>query len=408
MLILVSDLLTREEDVFKTLKMLKSRGLEVVLFHVLHPDEVTLPFEGDLVFESLEDDPPLGTGSLRRAPTISESHSGADRVLQEKLPDSGHRLPVFGNHHAIGTGVTVLSSPPEKFAKDMNFSFTSPWYLLGLLGLALPILIHLLTRRQQTRLKFSAVYLLQQAQKRAVRKSRPNKLLLLLLRCLAIGFLCLALANPIMSSGGLESVLTSRPTAHVFILDDSFSMSAASDPGTLFDRATQTLTELIEKLPANHTYSLVLASNPSRLVQDGTGDPGKALKWLKAAQPSHRTTSIGKAVTVAADLLSTAPQESKRIFILTDMDQNGWDRDEFPTTFAEDSRIQIKIIDFSGHQKGINRALVQKVKLNQEFLTNRRIIRGAGDGRQPAAEPGYQATSNLPVRQRQAAERKHD
>ena len=60
MLVLVSDLLSRDDDVFKTLKMLKSRGLEVIVFHVLHPDEVTLPFEGDLVFESLEDDPPLG------------------------------------------------------------------------------------------------------------------------------------------------------------------------------------------------------------------------------------------------------------------------------------------------------------------------------------------------------------
>ncbi|MCZ6513609.1 MAG: DUF58 domain-containing protein, partial [Nitrospinae bacterium] len=60
MLVLVSDLLTRDDDVLKTLKMLKSRGLEVIVFHVLHPDEVTLPFEGDLVFESLEDDPPLG------------------------------------------------------------------------------------------------------------------------------------------------------------------------------------------------------------------------------------------------------------------------------------------------------------------------------------------------------------
>jgi hypothetical protein len=257
----------------------------------------------------------------------------------------------------------------------MNFSFTSPWYLLGLLGLALPILIHLLTRRQQTRLKFSAVYLLQQAQKRAVRKSRPNKLLLLLLRCLAIAFLCLALANPIVSSGSLENVLASRPSAHVFILDDSYSMTATSDQGTLFDRAKATLTELIEKLPGNHSLSLVLASNPARVVQTWTGDPGTTLKWLKAVQPSHRTTSIGKAVTVAADLLNTAPQENKRVFILTDMDQNGWDRDEFPTAFTEDSRTQIKIIDFSGFQKGLNRAFVQKVKLNQEFLTNRRIIR---------------------------------
>ena len=257
----------------------------------------------------------------------------------------------------------------------MNFSFTSPWYLLGLLGLALPILIHLLTRRQQTRLKFSAVYLLQQAQKRSVRKSRPNKLLLLLLRCLAISFLCLALANPILSSGDLENALISRPTAHAFILDDSYSMSATADQGTLFDRATETLAELISKLPGNHSFSLILASNPARVVQDWTGDPGKTLKWLKAARPSHRTTSIGKAVTVAIDLLNSAPQDNKRIFILTDMDQNGWDRDEFPTAFAENSRTQIKVIDFSDYQKGLNQALVQKVKLSQEFLTNRRIIR---------------------------------
>ncbi len=257
----------------------------------------------------------------------------------------------------------------------MNFSFTSPWYLLGLLGLALPILIHLLTRRQQTRLKFSAVYLLQQAQKRSVRKSRPNKLLLLLLRCLAIGFLCLALANPILSSGELQNTLMSRPSAHVFILDDSYSMSASSDQGTLFHHATQTLNELIEKIPGNHSFSLVLASNPARMIQDWTEDPGKTLKWLKAARPSHRTTSIGKAVTAAVDLLNTAPQENKQIFILTDMDQNGWNRDEFPAALTEDSRIQINVIDFSGFQKGLNRALVKKVKLGQEFLTNRRIIR---------------------------------
>ncbi|GJL79202.1 MAG: hypothetical protein NPINA01_21910 [Nitrospinaceae bacterium] len=60
MLILVSDLLAKEDDIHKDLKLLVSRGLEVVLFHVLHPDEVSLPFEGDIVFESLEDDPNIG------------------------------------------------------------------------------------------------------------------------------------------------------------------------------------------------------------------------------------------------------------------------------------------------------------------------------------------------------------
>ena len=167
----------------------------------------------------------------------------------------------------------------------------------------------------------------------------------------------------------------SRPSAHAFILDDSYSMSAASNEGTLFDRATKTLIELIEKLPGNHSFSLILASNPSRTVQDWTGDPGQTLKWLKAARPSHRTTNIGKAVTAAVDLLNTAPQENKQIFILTDMDQNGWNRDEFPETLPESSRVQINVLDMSGYQKGLNRALVRSVKLNQEFLTNRRVIR---------------------------------
>ncbi len=56
MLILVSDFLTKETDVEKKLKLLVSRGLEVILFHVLDSDEVSFPFNGDVVFESLEDD----------------------------------------------------------------------------------------------------------------------------------------------------------------------------------------------------------------------------------------------------------------------------------------------------------------------------------------------------------------
>ena len=58
-LILVSDFLTKETGVEKKLKLLLSRGLEVILFHILDPDEVSLPFEGDILFKSLEDDSPV-------------------------------------------------------------------------------------------------------------------------------------------------------------------------------------------------------------------------------------------------------------------------------------------------------------------------------------------------------------
>ena len=64
----------------------------------------------------------------------------------------------------------------------MSLNFLSPIFLLGLLGIAIPILIHLMTRRQQKHIRFSAVYLLFQSQKRSVKKSTPNRLLLLLIR----------------------------------------------------------------------------------------------------------------------------------------------------------------------------------------------------------------------------------
>ena len=56
MVIMISDFFARDEDLIKSLKLLSSRGLEIILFHILHPDELNFPFEGDVVFESLEDD----------------------------------------------------------------------------------------------------------------------------------------------------------------------------------------------------------------------------------------------------------------------------------------------------------------------------------------------------------------
>ena len=131
----------------------------------------------------------------------------------------------------------------------MNLQFLSPWFLLGGLGITLPILVHLLTRRHQTRIRFSALYLLEQAQKRSIRRAQPNRLLLLLFRCLGILFLSLALANPIFSFGGPEEFLPSKPSANVLILDNSYSMSHQGQNQSLYDYAVNTLVALVEKLP---------------------------------------------------------------------------------------------------------------------------------------------------------------
>lgn len=90
MLILVSDFLTRDQDIHKSLKLLRSRGLEVILFHILHPDELNLPFSGDTVFESLEDDPTVGLDPI----DIREEYQKAIQEQIEQLKTISNGLGV--------------------------------------------------------------------------------------------------------------------------------------------------------------------------------------------------------------------------------------------------------------------------------------------------------------------------
>lgn len=54
MVIIVSDLLGDRDGIFKGLQLLRARGHDLALLHVLHDDELDFPFEGPTRFEGLE------------------------------------------------------------------------------------------------------------------------------------------------------------------------------------------------------------------------------------------------------------------------------------------------------------------------------------------------------------------
>jgi aerotolerance regulator-like protein/VWA domain-containing protein len=258
----------------------------------------------------------------------------------------------------------------------MNLNFLSPIYLFGLLGIAIPVLIHLMTKRQQKHIRFSAVYLLFQSKKRSVKKSTPNRLLLLLIRCLGILLLSLALAHPIVLFGGSKGFAPDIPSATVYILDDSYSMGMRSGNRTLYAKAVKAMLQPIDDTPsgAKNIYSIVLASASTRLLLDWTEDISLAEKLLKTSRPSFQTTRIGKAVDQAVQLLEKAAQQEKRIFIFTDRDKNGWKKEEFSED-ASSKQYPVTLVDFSALQTGQNQAAVKQAEISQEFLTNSRILR---------------------------------
>lgn len=251
----------------------------------------------------------------------------------------------------------------------MGLNFLSPLFLFGLIGAALPILVHLLTRRQKKKIVFSAVYLLKKSQKRSVKRSKPNRIFLMLLRCLALALFCMALAQPIFS---FDEASVSGGTT-VFVLDDSFSMrTQAKDEESLYRSAVEILQNQIDKLPSDSEYAIVLASSPPRILQAMTNDKSARKKFLQASSPSYLSTDIGLALQNAFDLLKDDSKQSKGIVLLTDLDMNGWTGDEFSELAPN---VPIQIIDLSEQARDRNHSALIDVAVSQEFLTGSRIIR---------------------------------
>lgn len=256
----------------------------------------------------------------------------------------------------------------------MSLNFSSPFFLFGLMGMSIPILIHLLTRRQQKHVRFSAVYLLFQSQKRSIKKSHPNRLLLLLLRCMSIALLSLALAGPFFSFGDSEAFRSNAPSSYVFIVDDSFSMRSRIKEKTLFESAIQFLSNLLTKIPEGSEFSLVLASHPARTDQDWIAQKNSFEKLIHGLQPSYQTTDIGHAIEKATHLLSTASNKKKNLILLTDLNENGWEKE----VFSEVSSLlntPLQVFDFSTLAMKKNQVSVESVETHQEFLTRSRILK---------------------------------
>ena len=78
-IVLISDLLDRSEEVLRGLKQLRSKGSDVIVFHLLDRDELDFPFEDSTLFEDLEEDLKL----LTDPPAIRPAYQKAIQDLIE-------------------------------------------------------------------------------------------------------------------------------------------------------------------------------------------------------------------------------------------------------------------------------------------------------------------------------------
>lgn len=203
--------------------------------------------------------------------------------------------------------------------------FLNPILLLGVLAAAIPLLIHLWSRRQAKQVDFSSLMFLLVAHRQNVRRIQLKNLLILFLRVAIIILIALAIARPLLKNQFSFAGARAKTSA-VVILDNSFSMGYQGVQGQRFEKAKQVALEVTDSLRHGDSVAVILMSDlPDAIFIKLTRDLDTAKAEIRRAEVSSRATLVPPSLELAHDILETSVSPNREIYLISDFGKNGWD-----------------------------------------------------------------------------------
>jgi hypothetical protein len=224
--------------------------------------------------------------------------------------------------------------------------FKNPELLYALLLLVIPILIHLFQLRRFQKVEFTNVKFLKIVKLQTRKSSQLKKWLTLLTRMLLLAFVIIAFAQPFIPN--TEDFNEAQET--VIYLDNSFSMQAKGNNGTILNEAIQ---DIINTLP--ETEAITVFTNDDTFRNTTV----KALK-NDLIQLSHSPSQINydAAFLKGKQLFSNNRASTKNLVLVSDFQQSG-----NPLIFEADSTVQLKLVQPKSN-------LVSNVSIDSLYISN--------------------------------------
>jgi Aerotolerance regulator N-terminal/von Willebrand factor type A domain len=225
--------------------------------------------------------------------------------------------------------VTGLVLPAFSAHGLLAFGFANPWLLGGLALGAIPIVIHLLSRRAYRETDWAAMRFLLEAARKNSRRMRLEQLILLAVRTLILLLAALAFAEPLVEAVSPQA--RPRTLLHrVIVIDASFSMGARTETGTRFDRAKSVARQIVaDTQPGDAVSVLRIAgvTSPS-VIREPAFEQNVVLPEIDRLQltdePGDLAPVLAEAVEILAD--SRAPR-TKEVIFLSDFQRVTWGGD---------------------------------------------------------------------------------
>jgi hypothetical protein len=202
----------------------------------------------------------------------------------------------------------------------MNFLF--PAFLLALLALAIPVIIHLFNFKRYKTLYFSNVTLLKRLKQESRKKSQLKQLLIMLARIMAIASLVFAFSRPYIPTGN-RTANQAQQVVEIYI-DNSFSMKAEGEKGQLLEQAKIKAIEIANSYPTS-TQFLILTNDfaPQNQFILNKDQFIQQVADIKDCPYSPKLSDVYFHATGAFS--ASAKKADKTLYVLSDFQKNATD-----------------------------------------------------------------------------------
>lgn len=197
--------------------------------------------------------------------------------------------------------------------------FVNPTFLIALLAVIIPVLVHLFNFRQFKKVYFTNVAFLREIQQETKKQSRLKQWLILLSRILAVTALVFALAQPYIPAPGQFRKNSGRKAVSVYI-DNSFSMETLATEGKLVDVAKKKAVEIAGAYSPSDLFQLMTNDFEGKMHR--FTDREQFLRLVEEVQISQVTRRLDEVITRQNDLKKDAGGANMDAYIISDFQKS--------------------------------------------------------------------------------------
>lgn len=278
-----------------------------------------------------------------------------------------------------------------------TLTFLNQPLLWGLALASIPILIHLLYRRQYRCVDWAPMRYLKLSMQRNRRRIRIEQLLLLLLRTLLVMLLFFLVARPVMHAEGLSRWLgAGGRTNRIVLLDDSLSMGYSEQGKTALARGQEVLSDLLTTFGPKDAFTLALASAPKQplLREVELEKMDDLLQIIRGVKPTETFGAWEPILQAVDQWITSGSYPLVEVTLITDLRHAGWEDPlaELGSRWAG-SRVRLRVFDV-GAVETANVALLSLEQVDRLALvgTPTRFaaqLRNDTDGELPSLEANF-------------------